>query len=470
MSSQTILYIIILGVISLILVLFMYGYKSKFSNKAKWTYGVLRFITLFSILLLLINPKFKTKTYSIQKPDLPVLIDNSTSIVELKQAANVVNFVETLKNHKELNNKFELAFYSFGSEFKTIDSLSFSEKNSNISEALITANQLYKNENAPTILITDGNQTLGSDYEFSAATVKTPIYPIIAGDSIKHIDLKIEQLNTNRYAFLKNKFPVEAIVLYSGTEPVNSQFLIEQGGAIIYREIISFSEKDNSKTVSFTLPASIVGLQKYIAQIVPLSEEKNITNNEKQFAVEVIDQATNVLIVSSIIHPDLGAIKKSISSNEQRKVTIKKPSEVLGKINDYQLIILYQPDRSFTAVFSEINNLKKNTFTFTGLQTDWSFLNFSQENFRKEVTNQIEDVEASLNINYGTFAIKDIGFNDFRPLKTLFGELEVIVPNEVILEQSIDGFTTEVPLLATSELNGKRNAIFDGEGFWRWRA
>ncbi len=470
MSSLTILYIIISGIISLILVLFMYGYKSKFSNKAKWIYGILRFTTLFSILLLLINPKFKTETFSVKKPSLPVLVDNSVSIKELSQSDKVLNFVASLENNRELNEKFDLAFYSFGSDFKTIDSLSFSEKNTNISKALLATNQLYKNENAPTLLITDGNQTLGSDYEFSTVTIKNPIYSIIAGDSTKYVDLKIAQLNTNRYAFLKNKFPIETIVLYSGVAPINSQFVVKQGNAIVYRKQISFSEKDNSKTLSFTLPASKVGLQKYSAQILPLTEEKNTSNNTKQFAVEVIDQATNVLIVSSITHPDIGAIKKSIESNEQRKVAIKPPHEALKLLNDYQLVILYQPDRSFAAVYSEFKNLGKNSFTFTGLQTDWNFLNFAQNNFKKEVTNQTEEVESSLNINYGTFAIEDIGFSDFRPLKTLFGELEIIVPDEMILEQFIDGFSTESPLLATSELNGNRNAIFDGEGFWRWRA
>ncbi len=470
MSSITILYIIISGMVSLILVLFMYGYKSKFSNKAKWIYGVLRFITLFSILLLLINPKFNTETFSVKKPSLPVLVDNSSSINELEQSEKVKSFVESLENDKELNDKFDLTFYSFGSDFNTLDSLFFNEKNTDISKALVSTNQLFKNESAPTLLITDGNQTLGSDYEFSTATIKNPIYPIIAGDSTKYVDLKIAQLNTNRYAFLKNKFPVETIILYSGVAPVNSLFIVKQGNAIVYREQISFSEKDNSKTLSFTLPASKVGLQKYSAQVIPLAEEKNTTNNLKQFAVEVIDQATNVLIVSSISHPDVGAIKKSISTNEQRKLTIKTPAEALKLLNDYQLIILYQPDRSFAAVFFEIKNLGKNTLTFTGLQTDWNFLNFSQDNFRKEVTNQTEDVESSLNINYGTFAIEDIGFSDFRPLKTLFGELEIIVPNEIILEQIIDGFSTETPLLATTELNGSKNAIFDGEGFWRWRA
>ncbi|MCF6307282.1 MAG: VWA domain-containing protein [Flavobacteriaceae bacterium] len=448
----------------------MYGYQTKFSNKYKWIYGTLRFVTIFSILVLLINPKFTSESYTIQKPNLPVLIDNSASVKELNQSEKVLNFVASLKSNEALNDKFDLSFYSFGSDFRENDSLSFSEKNTNISKALSATNELFKNETAPTILITDGNQTLGNDYEFSSSTFKNAIYPVILGDSTKHIDLKIEQLNSNRYAFLKNKFPVEAILVYSGTETVSSQFEVKQGNTILYKENVSFTKKDNTKILSFTLPASSVGFHKYTAQIIPLEIEKNKTNNNKQFAVEVIDQATKVLIVSEITHPDLGMLKKSIESNEQRKVEIKKPSEALSLLNDFQLIILYQPSRKFSSLYSEIKKLKKNTFTFTGLKTDWNFLNTMQFNFRKEVTNQTEDVIGILNANYGSFAINDIDFSNYRPLKTLFGELELLVPNEFILEQSIDGYTTESALFATTEINGKRDAIFDGEGVWRWRA
>ena len=470
MSSQTILFIIIAGIVSLILAIFMYGYKTKFSNKKKWMYGFLRFVTLFSILLLLINPKFKTESYTIQKPNLPVLIDNSASIEELNQSENVLIFIETLKSNEALNDKFDLSFYSFGSDFRLSDSLTFSEKNTNISKALLATNELFKNEIAPTIIITDGNQTLGSDYEFSSSSFKNEIYPVILGDSTKYIDLKIAQLNNNRYAFLKNKFPVEVILVYSGTENVSSEFEIKKGNTVVYKEKVNFTETENTKILSLTLPATSVGFQKYTAQIKPLSEEKNTSNNTKQFAVEVIDQATNVLIISEIVHPDIGMLKKSIESNEQRKVTIKKPSEAVALLNDYQLLILYQPNRKFFAIYKEIDKLQKNTLTITGLETDWKFLNTVQNNFNKEVTNQTENVTGTLNPNYGTFAIDEIGFEDFKPLVTLFGELEMLVPNEIVLEQSIDGYTTETPLLATSELNGRRNAIFDGEGFWRWRA
>lgn len=470
MTTETILYIIIAGVLSIALAVYMYGYKSKQTGSLRWVFGILRFITLFSILLLIINPKFKSETYTIEKPKLPVLIDNSASIGELNQKDNVFSLLQKLKENSELNDKFDVSYYSFGNDFRESDSVSFDEKNTNISKALSSANELFKNQTAPTILITDGNQTLGNDYEFSSATFKNQIYPVILGDSIKYTDLKIEQLNTNRYAFLKNQFPVEVILNYSGTNPVNSEFVVTQGIATVYKTNVSFSKNETSKTLNFTLNASSVGLQKYTAQILPLADEKNKTNNSKQFAVEVIDQATNVLVVSKITHPDLGALKKAITSNERRTITFKKPAEAVNLLNDYQLVILYQPDRSFTSIFSEIEKLNKNTWVISGLQTDWYFLNGAQDNFNKEASNQSDDVQSVLNSNYGTFAVEDIGFNNFPPLQTDFGALTITVPNEVMLQQTVNGISNGNPLLATMEINGKRDAIWDGEGFWRWRA
>ena len=112
MTTQTVLYIIIAIIISILMAVFMYGYKTKFSKSTKWIYGSLRFVTILSVLLLLINPIFKTETFSLIKPKLPILIDNSESISELNQTVNVSDFVASLKSNKDLNKKFNILYIS----------------------------------------------------------------------------------------------------------------------------------------------------------------------------------------------------------------------------------------------------------------------------------------------------------------------------------------------------------------------
>jgi len=450
--------------------IFMYGYKSKHKPLLKWIFTALRFITFFCILLLLINPKLKSKSYILVKPKLPVMVDNSSSIKQLNENINVNKLVKRFQENKGLNKLFDISYFTFGNDFKKLDSLSFDEKNTNISKALSSVEALFENEIAPVVLITDGNQTYGSDYEFASSKLENQIFPLVVGDSTTYTDLRIERVNANRYAFLRNEFPVEILMVYDGNQTVNSRFEIKQGTTAIFNQNISFSKKERSKTLNINLPANNVGLQKYSAEIISLKGEKNKNNNKILFAVEVIDQATNVLVVSEILHPDLGALKKSITSNRQRSLEIKNPKEALPLLNDYQLIVLYQPNSKFDDVFKEISKLKKNTLTITGTQTDWNFLNAAQNKFSKNAIPQNEDVGGELNKNFNPFIVEDLGFQDFRPLKSSFGELTIPAPHETLLEQRISGFNTGNPLLATIEVNGERSAIWDAENIWKWRA
>jgi len=469
METQTLLYIIIAGIAALLLALFQYLYKVK-RNRLNIVFTFLRFITIFSILLLLINPKFEQSKFYTEKPNLIVAIDNSESIKHLKQTENVKLLLENLKQDKSLNENFNVAYYTFGKDLKTLDSLNFNETQSNITNAFNGLSQIYRNTVAPVVLITDGNQTYGKDYEFSQQ-LKQPVFTIILGDTLTYSDLKIQQLNVNKYVYLKNKFPVEIIAVYSGTENVNSQLIITSGTSTVFKKNLSFSETQNSHIVDITIPASRVGVSTYKVTITPLETEQNKANNSKPFAVEVIDEKTNVAIISDIIHPDLGALKNAIESNEQRSVSILKPNAFLDRKDDFQLAILYQPNTKFKAVFEEIEKTETNKFVIAGTQTQWSFLNGIQTNYSQEITLQTEDFQPALNSNYSTFIIDNLDFNSFPPLQSEFGNVVFNIPIETILYKRVVYDSIEKqPLLVTFENNDRREAVLLGEDVWKWRA
>lgn len=469
MSTTTLLYIIIAGITALLLALFQYLYKSK-KNKLHILFSFLRFITLFSLFLLIINPKFEKITIYNEKPKLVVAVDNSESIKHIGKEEDANNLVNNVVTNQELNDKFNIERYVFGGNIEDFDSLSFNAKQSNISKALSSLDNIYKNENAPIVLLTDGNQTIGTDYEYVSNKLKQRVYPIVLGDTTQFVDIKIQQLNANKYAYLKNKFPVEVIVTYNGNQEVSSQLTISTSNSTKFSKQLNLSKQNNSQTVIANLLADKVGVTTYYVSLSHLSEEKNTANNVKPFAVEVIDQKTNVAIISDIIHPDLGAIKKMVETNQQRSVSIVSPSEYLNSKELYQLAIIYQPNNKFKSVFDYINNEGLNSFVIVGTNTQWSFLNSAQTYYSQEITLQTEDYQPSLNSNYNTFIVDDLGFQSFPPLNSEFGDVIFNIPNSPILYKSINGNITDKALLTTFEDNNKRGALLLGENIWKWRA
>jgi hypothetical protein len=190
--------------------------------------------------------------------------------------------------------------------------------------------------------------------------------------------LRISQLNANKYAFHKNKFPVEVFLNYTGTKAITSNFSITKGNTVLNSQVVSFSPSKKSLVISVLLPADKIGLQVYKASIRSLKQEKNTYNNNFNFAVEIIDQKTEIALIASFNHPDLGALKRAIESNAQRKVTLLKPKEI-NDISKYNIAILYQPTVEFKSFFEKNTDLELNTFVITGTKTDFNYLNQQQK-------------------------------------------------------------------------------------------
>lgn len=468
MISTSVIFLLILSAIVAVALAFGQYYFTK-RQKRWWLFASLRFLTYFAVFLLLINPEFKQEAYTTEKPSLVLAVDNSSSIAEFEQENNVQSLVENLQKNKDLNDKFSVETYTFGEDLKRSDSLTFKENKTHISAVFSNLQKLYKKQTSPTVLITDGNQTYGRDYEFLAQEYEQEIFPVVVGDTTKHEDLQINRINVNRYAFLNNKFPVEVFVNYDGTKNHRKIFTIKEGNHTVYTEEVEFNEHENAVIVEAELKAENVGVHTYTAEIESLENEKNTENNQQNFAVEVVDQKTNVLILSALPHPDLGMFKKSIEQNQQREAEIKYTDDENIDFGKYQLVIFYQPNPTFKRAYEQAEHLELNSFTVTGTKTDFRFLNEQQDFIQKEITNQTEHYLPIYNSGYADFQFEDIGFDDFPPLEDEFGEVQITQDYQTLLYQNINGYETENPLLFTVNQGQNKHGFLLGENSWRWR-
>ena len=467
MTAFTVLLLILSALAALVLSFYQYLFKAKKKSRLFFFLALLRFITLFSIFVLLINPIITRKIFETVKTPLPILIDNSLSIKELGQDGIAKALADKFSGSSVLKNKYDLQLYTFAKSFETGKAPDFKGKQTHIDQAAQNLKQLYRNTNYPAVLLTDGNQTIGNDYVFSF-NENTAVYPLVLGDTTTFLDLRVNQVNVNKYAFFKNKFPVDVFLQYSGNKIVNATFSIMQGTSVLSKQNITFSKDKKAQSVSVLLDAGTVGVQAYRAVISSSESEKNKYNNVKNFAAEVIDQRSEVALVSSINHPDLGALKRAIETNKQRKVTILKPGEIKS-LQDYNVLILYQPDATFKTILEQNKNAGLNTFIITGLSTDFNLLNQSQATLNFKMTSQREDYLADFNNQFNLFALDDIGFSQFPPLQHPFGTITAKPNANILLKSRIRNIATDNPVMVFAENGPSRNAFLLGENIWKWR-
>jgi hypothetical protein len=139
-------------------------------------------------------------------------------------------------------------------------------------------------------------------------------------------------------------------------------------------------------------------------------------------------------------------------------------------VNDYQLVILYQPNEEFDLLINQLNKNKSSFVLITGSKTNWFFINNKSLGINKKNIDKLERYSATFNTRFLTFSQENIGFEDFPPLLDYFGELSISIPHQTLLFQNVNGYSSQKPLLINANENNQKKIFLFGEGLWKWRA
>ena len=425
MDKLTIILIVLSAVFAVATAYFQYFFRIKEKSQYLYWLFFFRATTLFNLLILLLNPSIKKTIFNTVKPQLHIVADNSKSITFRQNDGTLIESFENFKNESALAKKFDLKFYSFGTKVETTDSLTFSDDYTNINKVFTTFEQFSNEAQEALVLITDGNETSGSS-SFKNTTNQV-IYPLIIGDTAQYEDLSIDRLNVNPTTFLNNNAPIEIFVNYVGQEPISKELSIYKEQVKIASEVVQLDKVQNARSVSFFIPAKEAGRHYYSARIENLQNEKNTENNIKSFALNVIKEQARILVLSDIVHPDLGMLKNSIESKIEREVFVKAVDDTFD-IEDFDLVILYQPNNRFEAVMKKLEAEEINYFLISGMETDWNFLNEVQSNFSRRTIVSEENFSALYNEDYSTFLTEPLRVDRWPPIQHTYGKLKLNVP------------------------------------------
>jgi len=437
---------------------------------------LLRFIGISILSFLLLSPLIKTKTIDKVAPLVILAQDNSSSIqygFNKHDSLNYVNAIDDLK--KKIEEKYVLDSYIFSDELNQDNKLTFKDKSTNISNALNKLNGNYFNRNVgAVILASDGIYNEGINPLYT--NFNFPIYAIALGDTSRQKDLKISKISANKIAYLGDKVKVDIDIESYNLKNANYSLSLIKNNKVVDKRGLKLSKNYTEQRTSIILNANTVGIQKYTIKLTELKDEVTFQNNAFDFYIEVIDSRLKILLLAKAPHPDIAALKQTISENKNLDLSIDYVSSFNKNLSEYNLIILHHlPSINANAdyVFKSIEKEKIPYFIITGSTTDFNKLNANQSIVKiNQKSNNRNDVGSEFSENFNTFSIskKTISsFKRFPPLSVPFGDFKLSATANPLLFQKIGAIKTEFPVLCFSESFGVKSAIFIGEGLWRWK-
>ena len=433
--------------------------SSDFEKKWAILLSVLRFCTVFLLCIFLLKPVINLEIVEKEKPIIVFGIDNSASMLRASDSLILQNqLIANLSQFSESNlNDFQFQTYVFGESTKLSQDPDFTNKKTNISQFIQEISDVYSGKNLiALVLVSDGLYNYGKNPNYINFDVNCPVYTLAVGDTAKNKDLKINHVFNNDLAFLGNMFPINVSVQSQFFQDKKTKINLFKEGKLLDSKDVFFQNVEETKTISFNVLADKKGIQEYQISITPFKEEKNTENNNSTVYIEVLESKQKLLLISDIVHPDISAISKAISSNDNYELTISTKDGFDGSYSDYNLIIAYQTNIEFSDV---------PVWYFYGESSSASTLDW----FTFNKATLIEEASPVFN-DFSLFSLSedwDVWLKQLPPIYVPLGNYSS--SGQSIFTQSLKGIELEKPLFVFSNEVGIRQSVFIGEGIWRWR-
>ena len=445
----------------------------------KLVIGSLRFLSLFTLLVLLLSPILKcTKTKSI-KPKVVVLLDNSRSIrsaTPMLQKRELNKIIENIEN-----TNLDIVVKVFDKEVKPLDSLNQSGSRTDIYSAINTI--ISKNVDdhlTRIILLTDGNYNEGNNPIFINNKGMIPIDVVLMGDTAKVSDYKIENLEFNNLMLQDETNPLNVIVSAYGTKSIEANVVLEEvtstGAKVIDQSKIRSNSNFFSQSIQFKLFNISKGKHNYRVSIKSNLEERNLRNNNREFSLEVIDGTKQVEILSSFPHPDLTAFKSWLTANKSFKVNLNISESNLSFSEKSDLIVFYQLPNQYNngrALFEKARSTGKSVLFVLGSKSDYTMFNQLQQCYKVNLSGNIsQDYSARLNSSFSKFYLKDPSqgvFQTYPPLSNNLVTIESKLEASHLLLSRLGRIDSEQPLISFSNQDNMQIGLIAAENLWKWR-
>ena len=245
---------------------------------------------------------------------------------------------------------------------------------------------------------------------------------------------------------------------------------------ILQERPIQIDRNDFFLTEEMILDANEVGVQRYRVEIKPADGEISTRNNRKDIFIDVLDARQKVLILANSPHPDVAAIRQSLTANKNYEIEVNYGATFSGNPSQFDFVILHQlpsRDNNASAIIGQLKEKNIPRLFILGQQSGIEQLNKVQNLINIESAGQsTNEVQGKFSDAFVAFTLSEKIKNsivNFAPLSAPFGDYSIASNAQVLFYQRIGKIDTKYPLFVVGEDENTRVGVLCAEGIWKWR-
>lgn len=448
---------------------------------------LLRSGAFFILLLLLLNPLFKSESSRLEPPNILIMLDNSASTAMEKQVYRGTESYSDLLEELNFQNQNSIAFnfYSIGNRTHSISpgELTFNDDQTDLSQTVQEIKRQKDKANAA-IIVSDGIYTKGQNPIYETQDLPIPIFTIGLGDTTAYKDLSVSSVATNETGYLNSIQTVIATIHSNGFKDESFPVRLQKGDQILSAKTVTPDISSSTTEVSFDLSLNEEGLQQYDITIPELEEERTSANNSQLFSVDVRNDKQRILSLAFDMHPDLKFMRSLLLQDQNIQLTnytwlgsntfIEGPFSSNPDTVDLAIIHGYPSSGLPAEIKSSVKQLAEQVPVVIAATPLFDAERFEQEITSLPVTGPSQQDYASISIipeqksvGHPIMELPVFNHEQSSSISAPIQNLELSPGATILFESSFEGNDTKMPVVAVEELGNKRMTIFTGFGWYR---
>ncbi|MDE6451649.1 MAG: hypothetical protein K2L23_05055, partial [Odoribacter sp.] len=226
--------------------------------------SILRFLIVFTLFFLLLNPALSVLHHIKEKPLLIVAQDNSLSVLKNKDSLYYQNeYGASLeKALTTLAHKFEVVPLTFGSIVQRNGAVTFSENRTDIAGMLeyVERNFVARRPEAM-IMLSDGICNAGVNPLYKLPSF--PLYTVGLGDTVCYPDVYIRSVDADKFNFLNTLFPIKVELAALQQQGREIKCILKEDGKVIAEQKVRVDKENFLSELTFEAEAKKKGIVRY---------------------------------------------------------------------------------------------------------------------------------------------------------------------------------------------------------------
>ena len=304
----------VLGIVVPIALWFFWTSLNRIGSRSrKFLFFALRLAAFTLLLLMLLKPELEFRKSQSLKNSIAVLLDNSKSLSIKSDDSPRIDLVKkVLKANasyfENLRKDFNVDYYFFSDDIEKVAAGAVEDLYRSyrpFTDLTRVFDELAGRYPGPTLqgilLFSDGADLTQESGEISRnlvdriKTLAIPIHTLQAGSNEGFKDLAIEAVSASDFGFVQQPLRVSLTVFSSSMGNRNIPLVLKEGDHVLVSKIIEVREDTKRYEVELEFTPQSAGKRIYSLSLPKFSGEFILTNNEKEFEINVVRDRIRVL-------------------------------------------------------------------------------------------------------------------------------------------------------------------------------